>query len=193
LLCPDPAGLEDLLAGGGELRLLERPAALRAEEAAAAVEAGRLPAAAPTTEALRNQLRVGFVHSALTEAEHRARLLEMFREERTAVQETGAGHLYVALGALRWRAEGEERARRAPVLLLPAELLRSGTGAAARFSLRVREEEPRINLTLLRFLEQGFGLSCGDLEALPWTAAGSTCRRSSARCGPRSRACGAGS
>jgi hypothetical protein len=172
LLCPDPAGLEDLLAGGGELRLLERPAALRAEEAAAAVEAGRLPAAAPTTEALRNQLRVGFVHSALTEAEHRARLLEMFREERTAVQETGAGHLYVALGALRWRAEGEERARRAPVLLLPAELLRSGTGAAARFSLRVREEEPRINLTLLRFLEQGFGLSCGDLEALPMDGGG---------------------
>ena len=172
LLCPEPAALEDLLAGGTSLRLLERPAQLRADEAAAAVETGRLAAAAAATEALRAQLRVGFVHSALSEAEHRARLLEMFREERTAVQETGAGHLYLAVGALRWRAEGEAAPRRAPVLLIPAALDRVGTGPGARFGLRARDEETRINLTLLRFLEQGFGLPCADLEALPLDGSG---------------------
>jgi hypothetical protein len=167
LLCPDATALEDLLADGEDLKLMARPAGLTEAAAEAALSAGRLVAGDPMTERLRAQLSIHVVHTALGDAEHRARLLELYREERTTLQETGAGNLYVAIGALRWAAPGEPRPRSAPVLLVPVELLRDGTGPTATFRLRRREEEPRVNLSLLRFLEQTFGIDTRGLDLPP--------------------------
>lgn len=103
-----------------------------------------------------------------TETERiRDRLVKIFRTSNTAVAETGANTLFVALGFLRWQCSkrpGETLL--APLVLIPAKLERSR--GELNFSLRASDEDVRLNLTLAEMLRQEFGIVLPELEnALP--------------------------
>ncbi len=95
-------------------------------------------------------------------------LIELYRKSRADMRESGANTLFLALGMLRWRPEGEEvRSYRAPLILLPARLERRS--ARSRPYLRAHEDDTVFNLTLLEMLRQDFDIHlpelAGDLPA----------------------------
>lgn len=85
------------------------------------------------------------------------RLLEIWYEARTLLEEQGVNVLYLALGQLRFRERpGSETFRAAPLLLVPVTLERKS--ARDRFTIRWNEEDPQENLSLREKLRAEFGL-----------------------------------
>lgn len=93
-----------------------------------------------------------------TPAKLQSRLLASFYAARTVIEEQGVNVLYLALGMLEWyESASSEKARRAPLLLVPVDLTR--TDVRARFRLVYSGEEVGGNLTLQAKLKGDFGLS----------------------------------
>jgi very-short-patch-repair endonuclease len=85
------------------------------------------------------------------------RLLDMFYDARTFIEEQGVNILYLALGQLRWyEAPNSELERTAPLILLPVKLERRS--AAERFYLSWNEEDAQENLSLAAKLKAEFGI-----------------------------------
>ncbi len=97
-----------------------------------------------------------------------ARLLQLSNEARTYIEEQGLNVLYIALGFLHWyESDSSDKARRAPLLLIPVELRRSS--ATERFSLSYSDEDMEDNLSLKEKLHLQFGIelpSISDSEDL---------------------------
>ncbi|PHP26572.1 DUF4011 domain-containing protein [Limimaricola cinnabarinus] len=148
-LCADMAALEDSLAGGATAipEPIEEAESLSPDEIAA--------------RAARAQER-GRLAAPLSAQELNARLVALHRRARSDMQEGGTNTLFLAAGFLRWRREGEERAYRAPLLLIPARLERRSANSA--FRLGHLEDEVRINATLLEFLRRDFALTVPGLD-----------------------------
>ncbi len=160
---PDPAALEDILASGKKLKLLTRPDLMDGAdprdqalyELREREDVRRLHA----LDALkRNEVFVG-----LSSTEMEARLIELYRGARTALQEGGSNTLYLALGFLSWeRADKGGQKYRAPLVLIPVTLERKS--ARSGFSMVLHDDEPRFNPTLIEMLRQDFELNLGSLE-----------------------------
>ena len=148
-LCTDMAAFEDRLAGGANAT----PVAME--------EAESLPAEEIARRAAQAQER-GRLASPLPVADLQSRLVALHRRARSDLQEGGTNTLFLAAGFLRWRREGEDRAYRAPLLLIPARLDRRS--AKAEFRITHLEDEVRINATLLEFLRRDFALSVPGLD-----------------------------
>lgn len=170
-LCTDIDYLEDRLAEGAAVKIIslpeqnplgERDAALHREVRGQDLLRGF------ATEALqRDELS-----SLLEPRELADRLIGLFRQTKSDLAEGGTNTLYLVAGVLRWKKKPEdEKVYRAPLLLLPVKLER--TGASERFRLRFHEDEPRINSTLLQFLKLEFDLTLPDFhEGLPKDGSG---------------------
>lgn len=98
-------------------------------------------------------------------------LKNIYRETQYSIEENGASSLFLALGFLRWidpkdpkRSNGEVFYRYAPLILVPIDLHRK---SIENYQIRLRDEEPQLNITLLEFLRQNFSLSIGGLNPLP--------------------------
>ena len=85
-----------------------------------------------------------------------ATLTEIFRAARAAQQEGGTNTLFLTVGALLWRQKGKEKPYRAPIMLVPVVLERPSIRSG--FSLRVHDDDSRINATLLEMLKQEFDI-----------------------------------
>jgi len=91
------------------------------------------------------------------------RLLTIYYDARTSLEETGINILYLALGTLKWfEADNAAEERYAPLLLIPVELSRES--AEERFKVKWSSEEITSNLSLLEKMRLEFGL---DLPAVP--------------------------
>ncbi|WP_205215643.1 DUF4011 domain-containing protein [Azospirillum brasilense] len=168
LICdaPDPGLLEDLLAEGRSLRLLPRPALMDGNDPRSqAIHEGRTLEDLHRQHALealgRNEVLVGLKGDDLD-----ARLTELYRTARAAMQEGGANTLFLALGFLSWTRDAKDAKRhRAPLILIPVTLQRKSVRSG--FSLVLHDDEPRFNPTLLQMLRQDFRLTIpvaeGDL------------------------------
>lgn len=104
-------------------------------------------------------------------------LLKIHTEAQTYIQEQGVNILFLALGFLHWyEAESSDKLRKAPLLLVPVELCRSGTKDA--FRLRYSEDDLVQNLSLAAKLKTDFALdlpqyvldSNADASEMPGTA-----------------------
>lgn len=119
-------------------------------------------------------------------------LRKLYRTTSDAMQETGTSTLYMVLGLLRWydtaslyapvdvKEEDQEenkkskrkksskqiemKAMYAPLILLPVDINRKSAG---NYSLHMRDEAPRINLTLLEMLKQKYGIVVNGVDPLP--------------------------
>ncbi len=103
------------------------------------------------------------LQTALSPVGLQARLLGLFRDAQTMIEEQGVNILYLALGHLKWfEAEHTETARYAPLVLVPVQLQRKSAGDT--FHLRCLEEDVQENLSLRARLKADFGI---DLPEFP--------------------------
>ncbi|MEE9393099.1 MAG: DUF4011 domain-containing protein [Planctomycetota bacterium] len=162
----DLAVLEDALVSGSKFTIYGRPQAIEGQGIRDLDR--RLE---QTGEDLRrdyfvDQFKDKRLFSTVEQGETESRLLEIYRQARRTLEDTGANTLYLALGFLKWsEVEGAETRLRAPILLLPVSLTRKS--AREDFRLVLGDEEPRVNVTLLEKLRQDFGLDTKELEELP--------------------------
>ncbi|HEX8595697.1 MAG TPA: DUF3320 domain-containing protein [Pseudomonas sp.] len=169
---PDPAALEDVLAGGQAIKLLIRPDLMDgADPRDQALYEAREREDVRRLHAL-DALKRREVFVALSSLDMDNRLTELYRGARTTLQEGGSNTLYLALGFLSWgRDDRAGQKYRAPLILIPVSLERKS--ARSGFSIVLHDEEPRFNPTLVEMLRQDFELNLGNLEGeLPRDASG---------------------
>lgn len=93
-------------------------------------------------------------------------LTHISRNAKLSIEENGSSTLFLAIGLLKWRdKKTPAQVRSAPIILMPVELTRRSI--SSKFMLRSREEEAMINITLVEFLRQEYGLDLSELEELP--------------------------
>ena len=87
------------------------------------------------------------LQTALKSETLQTRLLHLYRDAQTLLEEQGVNTLYLALGQLKWfDPEEPGKARHAPLILVPVELVRAAAGD--RFKLLARDEDVQENLSL---------------------------------------------
>lgn len=110
------------------------------------------------------------IYTPLTEKEYDDRMKQLYRSARLAVEEDGAGTLFLACGFLKWTEEGKEPYY-APLVLVPVELKRKlGLG---KYAMKKTDADVSINITILEKLRQDFDIDIEELGGeLPSDAAG---------------------
>jgi very-short-patch-repair endonuclease/DNA polymerase III delta prime subunit len=104
------------------------------------------------------------LQTKLTSEKLQHRLLQMYYDARTFVEEQGVNILYLALGQLKWfDRNAPDRERRAPLILLPVALERKS--AADRFVLSWLQEDATENLSLTAKLKADFGLIMPEFQS----------------------------
>ena len=153
--------LENALADGSDFTIKPRPVDWRITEISFEVmsEMG-------TNGLIQAEFQNKRLRSAYTDAELDKVLKNLYRTARTAVEENGANTLYLAIGMLRWyESKRSTQARYAPIILIPVEMVRKS--AAQGYVIRLRDDDPQMNVTLLEKLKQDFGIVITGLEPLP--------------------------
>ncbi len=168
LLAPNPGLIEDLLAQGKALSLESQPG-WGARDAELHLER--------TGEQLDQELALAALarhrlYAPLEPAKLESALVDLYRKARNDLEEGGANTLFLAIGMLYWRkAEDDERAYRAPLVLIPVSISRQSVRSGIKISLN--DDEPRFNTTLLEMLRQDFQLDIPGLSGpLPTDEAG---------------------
>lgn len=165
ILCPDPGALEDGLAQRRAFTIQERPAVQGPTDPRDAAAHRQRAGVDALDELLRRELTQKRLRSDLDGEELQARLTEVYRTARLSLEEGGANTLYLAVGFLRWyESDASDRMLRAPLILIPMALDRANVREG--FTLRQLDEDARINVTLIKRLEQ-FGLRIPGLDPLP--------------------------
>ncbi len=120
--------------------------------------------AAPLQQQFETEIKGHKLMTYLSAAELKPALTNLYRSARTSLEENGANALFIAIGMLKWFVtEKSEQPRYAPVLLLPVNLVRNGSG----YVVRMRDEETILNVTLIEFLRQQFKLLVPTFDPLP--------------------------
>lgn len=155
LRVPDLAEFEDVLSEGARI-------SLRTEEGLGGLAEG----SEPDDDRLRRELAAKRVVVPVSQTELEKRALQIYRDARSALEESGSNVLYLALGMLHWyESPASEKLRRSPLLLLPLEITRRSVSSG--FRIRLMDADPRFNVTLLQKLERDFGLRIPGVEPLP--------------------------
>lgn len=170
LFCFNLAELEDRLAGGTvfELAAAPREQTFKTSRINLAEVEGQKEYLTKLVEAEFSARRL----RVFVDEEHLETVLKgIYRSAKKALEEDGAGTLYVSLGLLRWTdpsdprgADGRLPGRYAPLVLLPVDLIRLAGGT---YRLALRDEDPQLNITILEMLRQDFDLSITGLTPLP--------------------------
>ncbi len=153
--------LENALADGGDFSIMARPASWQIQELSfeALSQMGR-------DSLLQAEFQNQRLRSVYSETELAMALKNLYRTAKTAMEENGANLLYLALGMLRWFENPRStKARYAPIILLPVEMVRKS--ASQGYVIRLRDEEPQMNITMLEKLKQDFGIVVKGLDPLP--------------------------
>ena len=166
LLAADVAGLEDALAEGSRFAIAPRPDETTdgGETSDGAVRPKR--SEEEVLELLEVGQANGTLYSELDDETLDKRLTALRRESKTAEEEGGSSNLYLAVGLLKYfETEKSQKVRLAPIVLVPVQLVQRT--ARAGVELLIRHEDPRINVTLLRFLEDVHGVPVDGVDPPP--------------------------
>lgn len=163
LLCNSVSSLEDALTDGEEFQVLPRPDNMGIN-GNITIEA--LTELGPFQEYIGLESKHKRLHSFYSEKELNSCLTKIYRSAKTSLEENGASTLYLALGLLRW-SEGKksEVMRYAPIILVPIDIIRKS--ASKGYTMRMRDEDAQINITLLEFLKQNYDIEITGLSPLP--------------------------
>ncbi|MGB3970121.1 MAG: DUF4011 domain-containing protein, partial [Planctomycetota bacterium] len=157
LCAHDLAALEDRLQQGGRVRVHARPATAGPDDPRDLRLAAQRGGGDVFADYLAKELAAGRLRAELDADELDLRQVEIFRHARTSLEESGANTLYLAIGFLKWfETPQSQKARRAPLLLLPLVVERLSVQDGFRYVLD--DAEPRLNRTLLQFLRHDFEL-----------------------------------
>ena len=163
LLSPSVDELEDALSDGADFSVQPKPTDWKAESEDAFEAMTAVSEAAPL---LRSEFKNHRLRSILTDAELAKNIKELYRAAKLSLEESGANTLYLALGLLRWyETPRSPKPRYAPLVLLPVEMVRKS--AAEGYVIRLRDDEPQMNISLLEKLQMDFDITVGGLDPLP--------------------------
>ena len=169
---PEPGALEDVLSDGAPIRLLSRPDLMDGRDPRnQAIHEQRSREDVRRVHAL-DALKRREVFISADEKELETKLVELYRDARTKLQEGGANTLFLALGFLNWTRDDKASSKyKAPLILIPVSLHRKS--ARSGFTMCLHEDEPRFNPTLVEMLRQDFNLNLGIKDGdLPHDDAG---------------------
>ncbi|MBQ9165526.1 MAG: DUF4011 domain-containing protein [Oscillospiraceae bacterium] len=155
--------LEDALASGRDFYVSYRPAEWTV--AADKVDFETLSDLSEIAPLLRSEFNNRRLRSALGEKELNRTIKELYRAAKASLEENGANTLYLAMGLLRWYEERSSQPRYAPLVLVPVEIVRQSANMG--YLLRLRDDEPQMNITMLEKLKQDFGIVVSGLDPLP--------------------------
>lgn len=169
---PEPGTLEDALSDGAPIRLLPRPDLMDGRDPRNQLIHEQRSREDVRREYALDALKRREVFVNVEELELESRLIEMYRNARTTLQEGGANTLFLALGFLNWTRDDKAGQKyKAPLILIPVSLHRKS--ARSGFTISLHEDEPRFNPTLVEMLRQDFDLNLGIADGdLPHDTAG---------------------
>lgn len=170
LISPELAALENALSSGSDFRIMPR-----AKDWDKTLRDNQFYFIENGESAVQNLVREDFSGKRLRcfadEKELNEALKNLYRRAKVSIEENGTNTLYLALGFLRWyESDVSEKARYAPLILLPIDIVRKS--AQSGYVIRMRDEEPQMNITVLEMLRQDFGINIGGLDPLPQDEAG---------------------
>lgn len=162
----DPARLESALAEQVRFRLLPRSRFMDENDPRSAPLLAQREGSDPWADHIEEEFASRRLRSSLTETECARRLLEIYRQSRSEMEESGANTLFLALGFLQWKeSPASDRSSRAPLLLIPVELERPSVQQG--FQLKRLDEDALINVTLLELLRRDFQLTIPGINPPP--------------------------
>ena len=165
LMTADPGQLEDMLASGKDFHIMEAP-----EECALTPGEGNIYAVESEKELIGDIAETEFksnrIRSFLNERDLDTALKHLYRSAKVSIEENGSNTLFLSLGLLRWYEDDRsEKPRYAPIVLIPIDIVRSIRNKG--YIIRSRQEDPQINITLLEYLRQEYGIAVTGLDPLP--------------------------
>ncbi|MFA6714833.1 MAG: DUF4011 domain-containing protein [Victivallaceae bacterium] len=120
----------------------------------------------PLTRYLSDEFSRKRLRSYLSEGELYKRLLGLYRQARTDIEEGGVNTLFLALGFLEWKESlTATQVHQAPLLLLPVKLERKSVQEG--FTLERADDDTIINVTLLELLRRDYGKVIPGIDPLP--------------------------
>lgn len=170
ILAESLSELEDALSSGEEYGISPRPSEWAVpEEQRRSIE--NLTDLGVFRELIKSEFQNKRLRSFLSEGELSHAIVNIYRSSKTSLDENGANTLYLALGILRWyETTASQKPKYAPLILLPVEIIRKS--ALKGYVIRLRDEDPQMNITLLQMLAQDFGIQIQGLDPLPQDAQG---------------------
>ncbi len=104
--------------------------------------------------------------SILPPPELNKRLVAVYRQSKSDLEEGGVNTLFLAVGFLEWKmSERDERTYLAPILLIPIQIKRKSVTEG--FLISRLDEDTIINETLLELLRSQFQITVPGLDPLP--------------------------
>ena len=164
--------LENALSDGEDFDILPRPADwnLGGADFETMHELGSF------TALIQSEFQNHRLRSVFSEAELGRAIKELYRSARTSMEENGANTLYLALGLLKWFENPRStKARYAPLILVPIEMVRKS--ASEGYRIRLRDDDAQMNITMLEKLKQDFQMEIHGLDPLPADEHGIDTRR----------------
>lgn len=163
LICTNPGELEDMLADDQVFTFSPLEKVISPDDPRSGEEHRRRYSEDLHAEQVLQALRRGKITTALDQRQLSASLITLYRASKAAIEEGGTNILYLALGFLNWTQTGSRsQTYQAPLILIPVSLSRRSVNAA--FKLRIHDDEPQFNPTLLQMLRQDFGLEIPELS-----------------------------
>ncbi|MBQ9899244.1 MAG: DUF4011 domain-containing protein, partial [Ruminococcus sp.] len=106
------------------------------------------------------------LHTYLKDADLEKIMKKLHRQAKVSLEENGANTIYLALGFLRWyETDKSEKPRYSPLVLVPIDIIRKVQEKS--YSIRIRDEETQVNITMLEMLRQFFGIDIKGLTPVP--------------------------
>lgn len=165
ILTADVYGLEDALSNGEEFEILPRPSEWDTHN----ITVGTTETVADLgsyAELIALDESHHRLHSWQTEKEVERLMNKLYREARTSMEENGVSTLYLTVGCLRWVSGVRKGAEHfAPIILIPIEIIRKS--AQKGFVIKKNDDDAQVNVTLLEFLKQEYGIEIGGLTPPP--------------------------
>ncbi len=164
LLVPSLDELENALADGKEYTVWSHPSDM--ETAALTPDFETLHNVEPIKNVLQSEFGNQRLRSIYSDADVKQIMKELYRSAKLSMEENGANTLYLAMGIMRWyETDKSSKALYAPLILVPIDIIRRS--AALGYAIHLRDEESRINVTLLEKLKQDFDINVSGLDPLP--------------------------
>lgn len=170
LMTADLAILEDEISKGESFKIMPMP-----QEVSISVRDAKIFEIETERDLITTIAQTEFqnhrLRTFMSEPELQKSLKKLHRTAKQSIEENGANTLYLALGFLRWyESDLSEKARLAPIVLIPIDIIRRLSDKS--YSLRIRDEELQMNITLLEMLRQDFGIRINGLNPLPCDESG---------------------
>ncbi len=166
ILCPDIASLEDALADGDKFELCPTTDEFTGDDPRSADVFRRRTGEDARRAVLKEEFGARRLRAEVGRERLAKQMLGIYREATLQLEEGGTSTLCLALGFLAWyETEASQKRLLAPLILVPIEITRGSV--LEGFRLRKRDDEVRINTTLLELLTKDFQLTIPGMEPVP--------------------------